>query len=62
MLTRTKGVLAISAMLAVGPCCAKATPDSIITAEKAATFNDFPNATQLSLKVPPRGEGVRFDV
>jgi hypothetical protein len=51
VLTRTSGVLAISEMLAVGACCAKAIPDCINTADKATTFKDLPIATKLSLKL-----------
>jgi hypothetical protein len=51
MLTRTSGVLAISEMLAVGACCAKAAADCIITAEQAATFKNLPIPTKPSLEM-----------
>jgi hypothetical protein len=55
MLTRTSGVLAISAMLAVGACCASAKPGCINAAENASTFKDFANATLPFLQT---GSGV----
>src|SRR5919112_1685259 len=50
ILTRTSGVLAISAMLAVGACCARATAGCIITAANAAAPKYLPIVTKLSLK------------
>jgi hypothetical protein len=52
-LTRTSGVFAISAMLAVGACCARATAGWISAADKAMTFRDL---TTTDTKFSPRTE------
>src|SRR3954451_21572326 len=58
-LTRTSGVFAISAMLAVGAACARAAAGTISTADKRAALHDLLNTTKLSLTLTRGCRGMR---